>query len=53
MSRSQDPKVMSPTLITLTLPEGDEPIRSGTLLIQRGELASIRQFSSTYILRRR
>jgi hypothetical protein len=36
-----------PTVITLTLPESDDAERSGTLLIQRGDLAHVRQFSYT------
>lgn len=34
-----------PTIITLTLPEKDGGEGSGTLLIQRGELAHVRQFT--------
>jgi hypothetical protein len=34
-----------PTVITLTLPEGDGIEHSGTLLIQRGDLAHVRQFT--------
>ena len=33
------------TLITLTLPPGGGSQRQGTLLIQRGELAQVRQFT--------
>jgi hypothetical protein len=34
-----------PTVITLTLPEGDGIEHSGTLLIQRGDLAHVREFT--------
>jgi hypothetical protein len=34
-----------PTLITLTLPDENGLIRTGTLLIRRGTLAAIRQFT--------
>lgn len=37
----------APTVITLTLPEGESDARHGTLLIQRGDLAHVRQFAYT------
>lgn len=36
-----------PTIITLTLPDGESDERRGTLLIQRGDLAHVRQFAYT------
>lgn len=36
-----------PTVITLTLPDEEREARSGTLLIQRGDLAHVRQFVYT------
>jgi hypothetical protein len=46
MAKKQQ-KQAPPTVITVTLPQADGVQRSGTLLIQRGELAHIRQFSYT------
>ena len=37
----------APTVITLTLPEGETDERHGTLLIARGDLAHVRQFTYT------
>lgn len=34
-----------PTVITLTLPDGDDETRTGTLLVQRGDLARVHQFT--------
>ncbi|MBL8166398.1 MAG: hypothetical protein JNJ61_30715 [Anaerolineae bacterium] len=39
----------SPTVITLTLPQKDDSEGSGTLLIQRGDLAHMRQFTYTNV----
>jgi len=49
MSQTQTSKVNAtpPTVITLTLPESSGDGRSGTLLIQRGDLAHVRQFTYT------
>ncbi len=41
-SKSSTPK---PTVITLTLPEADSESKSGTLLVQRGDLARVHQFT--------
>ena len=38
-----------PTVITLTLPETDDETRAGTLLVQRGDLARLHQFTYTRI----
>jgi hypothetical protein len=38
-----------PTVITLTLPESDAEARKGTLLVQRGDLARVHQFTYTRI----
>jgi hypothetical protein len=38
-----------PTVITLTLPDTDDATRTGTLLIQRGELAHLARFTYTRI----
>ena len=35
----------APTVITLTLPDSENDERHGTLLIQRGDLAHVRQFA--------
>ncbi|NUQ06635.1 MAG: hypothetical protein HUU31_22310, partial [Anaerolineae bacterium] len=35
----------APTVITITLPDSDGDERHGTLLIQRGDLAHVRQFA--------
>jgi hypothetical protein len=45
MAKKTQQKKAPPTVITLTLAEEDGDARSGTLLIQRGELAHARQFS--------
>ena len=47
MPKKKQQKQAPPTVITVTLPEEDGIQRSGTLLIQRGELAHVRQFSYT------
>ena len=39
--------VKVPTVITLTLPEGESDERNGTLLIARGDLAHVRRFAYT------
>lgn len=44
-SKSSPAKSAPPTTITLTLPESEDETRSGTLLIARGELAHVRQFT--------
>jgi hypothetical protein len=38
-----------PTVLTLTLPDTDDATRTGTLLIQRGELAHLARFTYTRI----
>jgi hypothetical protein len=38
-----------PTVITLTLPDTDDETRTGTLLIQRGDLAHVARFTYTRI----
>lgn len=45
MAKKKQQKQAPPTVITVTLPEEDGIQRSGTLLIQRGDLAHVRQFS--------
>ena len=45
MSKITTPKATPPTVITLTLPESCEEARPGTLLIARGDLAHVRQFT--------
>jgi hypothetical protein len=35
----------APLVITLTLPESDEELKSGTLLVARGDMAHLHQFS--------
>jgi hypothetical protein len=47
MAKKTQQKQAPPTVITVTLPEADGDPRSGTLLIARGELAHVRQFSYT------
>jgi hypothetical protein len=47
MTEKKNKKSTSPTIITLTLPEQDEETRSGTLVIARGDLAHIGQFTYT------
>ena len=47
MSNQKTQKPTLPTVITITLPESEEESRSGTLIVARGELAHIRQF--TYV----
>ncbi|MBL8156959.1 MAG: hypothetical protein JNM70_22485, partial [Anaerolineae bacterium] len=42
---SRKPVQKPPTVITLTLPEGDDETRMGTLLVQRGDLARVHQFT--------
>lgn len=46
MAGQQQTKALSPTIFTLTLPD---PGGNGILLIQRGELAHVRQFTYTEI----
>ena len=46
-TKTSPPKPTPPTVITLTLPEQDEETRSGTLVIARGDLAHIGQFTYT------
>ena len=41
-SKSSTPK---PTVLTLTLPEADSETKTGTLLVQRGDLARVHQFT--------
>lgn len=41
-SKSSTPK---PTMLTLTLPEADSDSKIGTLLVQRGDLARVHQFT--------
>ena len=45
MTDQKTKKATSPTVITITLPESEEEPRSGTLIVARGELAHIRQFT--------
>ncbi|MEO8391551.1 MAG: hypothetical protein ABI700_01030 [Chloroflexota bacterium] len=45
MSNSNNKQPTPPTVITLTLPEQEEEARSGTLIIARGDLAHVRQFT--------
>ena len=47
MSKNSTPK--PPTVITLTLPENEDATHSGTLLVQRGDLARLHQFTYTRI----
>lgn len=42
---SRKPVQKPPMVITLTLPDGDDGTRTGTLLVQRGDLARVHQFS--------
>lgn len=42
---SRKPVQKPPTVITLTLPDGDDETRTGTLLVQRGDLARVHQFT--------
>lgn len=41
-SKSSTPK---PTVLTLTLPEADSESKTGTLLVQRGDIARVHQFT--------
>lgn len=45
MTEKKNKKPSPPTVITLTLPEQDQEQRSGTLVIARGDLAHIGQFT--------
>ena len=45
MSTQKTKKPTLPTVITITLPESEEETRSGTLLIGRGDLAHMGQFT--------
>jgi hypothetical protein len=42
---SSKPSTPKPTVITLTLPEADSESKTGTLLVQRGDLARVHQFT--------
>jgi hypothetical protein len=42
---SSKPSTSKPTVLTLTLPEADSESRTGTLLVQRGDLARVHQFT--------
>lgn len=44
-TKTNKPKASPPTVITLTLPESSEEARPGTMLIARGDLAHVRQFT--------
>ena len=46
---SSKPSTPAPTVITLTLPEADSETKTGTLLVQRGDLARVHQFTYTRI----
>lgn len=39
----------SPTVLTLTLPESDDETRTGTLLVQRGDLAHLSGFTYAHV----
>ena len=45
MSEQKNKQSVPPTVITLTLQAGDEAPRSGTLLVARGDLAHLQQFT--------
>lgn len=47
MPKKEAEKPVPATIITLTLPRQESVPRSGTLLVQRGELAHVRQFTYT------
>src|SRR5258707_5957144 len=48
MAQKVNKPAPTPTIIiTITLPEEDKLLRTGQLLIQRGELATLRQFEYT------
>jgi hypothetical protein len=50
ISMSKKPVIKPPTILTFTLPDsGDEDSRTGTLLVQRGDLARVHQFSYQHI----
>jgi hypothetical protein len=42
---SSKPSTPKPTVLTLTLPEADSESKTGTLLVQRGDLARVHQFT--------
>mgnify|MGYP001501903563 CR=1 FL=1 len=42
---SSKPSTPKPTVLTLTLPEADSESNTGTLLVQRGDLARVHQFT--------
>ncbi|MBE2266744.1 MAG: hypothetical protein IAE80_00840, partial [Anaerolinea sp.] len=42
---SSKPSIPKPTVLTLTLPEADSESKTGTLLVQRGDLARVHQFT--------
>src|SRR5262249_43056061 len=44
-TKTSPPKPTPPTVITVTLPDSEEEPHSGTLIVARGELAHIRQFT--------
>jgi len=46
---SKNSTLKPPTVITLTLPENEDATHSGTLLVQRGDLARLHQFTYTRI----
>ena len=43
------PKAVPATVITLTLPEAADETKIGTLLVQRGDLARVHQFTYTHL----
>src|SRR5260221_5218725 len=47
MAQKVNKPAPAPTIITVTLPEEDKLLRTGQILIQRGTLATIRQFEYT------
>ncbi|MBK9750102.1 MAG: hypothetical protein IPO91_25465 [Chloroflexi bacterium] len=42
---SSQPSTPKPTVLTLTLPDADSESKTGTLLVQRGDLARVHQFT--------
>ncbi len=42
---SSKPSTLKPTVLTLTLPEADSESKTGTVLVQRGDLARVHQFT--------
>src|SRR5260370_28798757 len=47
MAQKDNKPAPAPTIITVTLPEEDKLLRTGQILIQRGTLATLRQFDYT------